>query len=465
MSASPPIRRPQLLGGIGVLALALLAPALFNGFPLIFPDSGTYLSIGFGHEYAIDRSSIYGFFLKPFVTLIPSIAGLWTAIVVQCLLLAALLWPVALIVAGRVRRAAVALALALLLTALAWHASQFMPDAFTGVTVLLGWLCARRDPGANGGPILWLLAIAAASMHYTHVVLFAVAIIMTLGVERLLGLDWRSIARRAVAAVVASGVIVFGQIGLNGAVLQRPVMAPVGPLFIFARLHEDGLITPWLARHCGVDRPILLCALAPSLPHNSQLLLWGGERTPVTELIWHSDPPGERWPLVDQMDRANRGAIAERPAEFLANSARGAARQFMRFAPLDDECPVGCHDRSGGVAFALKRFRPDALPALDASRQVTDANPKPMLRAVMIPVAAMGLILLPFLASMAWRRCDRDALSLILAVSAGLIVNAALAGALSDVHDRYQSRIVWLAPFLALLLAARWTRRSTSGPR
>ena len=25
-----------------------------------------------------------------------------------------------------------------------------------------------------------------------------------------------------------------------------------------------------------------------------------------------------------------------------------------------------------------------------------------------------------------------------------------------DVHDRYQSRVVWLAPFAALLLLARW---------
>jgi len=456
MSAALPIRRLPVVTAIGGVAIGLLAPALFNGFPLIFPDSGTYLGIGFGHEYAIDRSSFYGFFLKPFVTLLPTLTGLWLAVAAQCLILAALLWPVARLVAGSARWAAAGLALTLAVTSLGWHAAQFMPDAFTGATILLGWLCARRDPGADGGPLLWLAAIGAASMHYTHVVLLAVAIAATLLAERLLGLDWRSVARRGGAALVALAVVVLGQVGLNAAILGRPAMAPLGPLFVFARLNEDGLIQPWLQRQCAAGGTAELCAIAPRLPQNSQQLLWGGAATPVSDLIWHADPPDSRWSLIDQMNAANRGAVLAQPGAFLANSLRAAARQFVHFAPLDDECPKACHDRVGGIGFALTKFRPDALPALDSSRQVMDSNPKAVLRAVMIPVAAIGLILLPLLAGIAWRRRDRDALGLITAVSAALIVNAALASALSDVHDRYQSRLVWLAPMLALLLAARW---------
>ena len=56
---------------IALLGLLLLLPAIHNGFPLIFPDSGTYLAIGSGPEYALDRSSFYGFLLKPFLALAP----------------------------------------------------------------------------------------------------------------------------------------------------------------------------------------------------------------------------------------------------------------------------------------------------------------------------------------------------------------------------------------------------------
>jgi uncharacterized membrane protein YeaQ/YmgE (transglycosylase-associated protein family) len=52
----------------------------------------------------------------------------------------------------------------------------------------------------------------------------------------------------------------------------------------------------------------------------------------------------------------------------------------------------------------------------------------------------------------------RDAMAgVIVAVLAGLVGNAAITGALSGPHDRYQSRVMWL-PVCALLLAT--ARRS-----
>jgi hypothetical protein len=87
---------------------------------------------------------------------------------------------------------------------------------------------------------------------------------------------------------------------------------------------------------------------------------------------------------------------------------------------------------------------------------VTDRTPKGIVRAIMIPVAALALLLLPLAGWEAWRRRDREAITLVVAVFTALLTNAALTGALSDIHDRYQSRIVWLAPLALFLLIARW---------
>jgi len=76
-----------------------------------------------------------------------------------------------------------------------------------------------------------------------------------------------------------------------------------------------------------------------------------------------------------------------------------------------------------------------------------------------MPVQILSIVLLiPFLA-FARLRQDGRALSLLMAVVAGLIANAALAGVLSDVHDRYQSRVVWLVPLVELIIAVSWLRR------
>ena len=88
--------------------------------------------------------------------------------------------------------------------------------------------------------------------------------------------------------------------------------------------------------------------------------------------------------------------------------------------------------------------------------QAKGTTPKTLVRAVTTPVAAVALLLLPWLGWRAWRRRDGPALALVAALIAGLLVNAALGGALSDVHDRYQSRLIWLAPMVAAMLAMRW---------
>ena len=48
---------------IAVMALVLLAPALWNGFPLIYPDTGGYLERPLLGTLEMGRSALYGAFL------------------------------------------------------------------------------------------------------------------------------------------------------------------------------------------------------------------------------------------------------------------------------------------------------------------------------------------------------------------------------------------------------------------
>lgn len=436
-----------------VLAGALLLPAVINGFPLIFPDTGTYLSIALGNDYAGDRSSFYGFFLKLLTSWIPGTAGLWAAVTVQCLVVAMVVTAVAKQIAPA--RGRLALVAAVLITPVAFHVAQLMPDAFTGIAVLLAWLAARRDMSKNGTVLLWLAVSALALTHYTHLALVAAAAAATLICEFLLGLPWRRLRWRLAAATASIAAAALVQIALNGLVLGQRSVAPMGPMFLYARLNEDGQMKPWLQRHCGHDAPKVICALAPKLPGNSQRLLWAAD-SPLRKAVWNRDANKMGWDVIAAMGKANAAAIAEAPFRFLRTSASATARQFVTFAPLDDECPVTCRTGGGGVEQTLRQFRPGSVPALDASLQVTGRTPKAIVRAVMTPVAALALLLLPLAGWQAWRRRDREALTLVVAVFTALVTNAALAGALSDVHDRYQSRIVWLAPLALFLLIARW---------
>lgn len=441
------------------LALLLLWAAGWNGFPLVFPDSGTYLGIAFGQQYAVDRSSFYGLALKPFVGLGRGATGLWIGLFAQALAVsAALMVAVRALVPARPGAWLWLLPL-LLLTSLPFHVGQLMPDALTGATVIFAWAAAMRDPGEDGAPVLWAAAIATALMHYTHLALMMAAATVTIAVLGCAGTGWRALARRGVAALLA-GAAVFGvQVAANAAALGRASYAPMGGVFLFARLHEDGPAARWLGRHCGRDAPAALCAIRTRLPRDSQLLLWNNETSPLAQRIWYA-PPDERWRWVDMLGVAARGAVRDEPGAVLGAAARGAVDQFSSFAVLDDECPVGCRDPRAGITAALLRFRPDTVAALHGSRQVQDSTARAAFRAVSTPIAWLALLLLPV--AIGWARARRDvpAVALLLVVAAALVTNATLAGAMSDVHDRYQSRLVWLLPLALLLSAARGLRRS-----
>ena len=444
---------------VAALACMLMWAAVWNGFPLIFPDSGVYFGIMYGHDFALDRSSFYGLLLKPIVSLLPTFAGLWLGIFVQGLIAAAALWAVTrrLVDKPSPLRALPLFILFVLATSVAWHTGQYMADAFTGPLVLVAWLAALRNPTDDGAPALWLAAIVMALTHYTHVPLLLVVSVATIACSPSASGRLRSAFRRGSAAVISFAAAAAILVTANGTILGRWTIAPMGPAFLFARLTEDGLTKPWLRDNCGKAAPRELCDIREQIPDDSQVLLWK-EYTLYNAWVWYPPSEAARWVWIDRLSAVSEGAIAARPLAFATSSLRGGFNQFASFQAIDDLCPQSCDsDRSGPVA-SLRIYRPEAEAPLRASRQLSGTTPLSLVRAVTTPVATLSLLLLPVLLWRASRRKDKLALSFLAAIASALVANAMLAGALSDVNDRYQSRIIWLVPFAVVVTLARWSQ-------
>ena len=76
------------------------------------------------------------------------------------------------------------------------------------------------------------------------------------------------------------------------------------------------------------------------------------------------------------------------------------------------------------------------------------------------PLALIAMALLPVILLLAWRQTiAADIGELAATVTLALLANAFVCGALSNPHDRYGARMVWLAT-LAVVLALARTRRS-----
>ena len=157
---------------IRLLAAALLTctVALWNGFPLAYPDSGNYLNnardlIAGREPWFFDRPLTYGIFLIPFITrytiwLLPVAQGLIVAFAVELTLSTAG-------VAMSARDFLVLFAGLSVFSSLPWFSGQIMPDVFTGVLVLLSYVLVwggRRLGPVQRGLAGSLLTLSIASI-------------------------------------------------------------------------------------------------------------------------------------------------------------------------------------------------------------------------------------------------------------------------------------------------------------
>ena len=69
-------------------------------------------------------------------------------------------------------------------------------------------------------------------------------------------------------------------------------------------------------------------------------------------------------------------------------------------------------------------------------------------------VASLALIVI--FGILLWRRWTPRLAGLALVIIPAVLANAFVTGVLSTVEDRYQSRVVWLIPFLAVILIFTW---------
>jgi hypothetical protein len=157
---------------VPLAAAFLLWPALWNGYPIVFADTGTYLTQAI-HRYAgWDRPVFYSLFMLP----LHATVTLWPVVIAQALLTAALLRLVCRVLLPRLPAPVFVAGVALLAAAtwLPWLVSELMPDLFTPLLILsitlLAWTpqhLSRRARRMVAGLATCLIATQQSSVPLT----------------------------------------------------------------------------------------------------------------------------------------------------------------------------------------------------------------------------------------------------------------------------------------------------------
>lgn len=433
---------------VAAVAVLLIAPAIWNGYPLLQYDTGGYLARWYEGYLVPSRSTVYGLYLH-----FGEWSFFWGNLAFQSIITLWLL-HLALRVLGLAtpyRLAAIGLAL-VATTALPWLASMLITDIFAGLAVLsLFLLIAKGDKLSKleRAIVFAFTAFAAATHSATFGVLFGLCVagwvLRPLMRSRL---PIRGLLEGSVAVALSAVLLLAANYALSG----RLAWTPGGPGVTFGRMMQDGIVARYLNDHCDTIK-LKLCPYRNELPPSADDFLWGRDS------------------IFNKLGRFE-GMDAE--MEFIAMEALKAYPLWQAEAALAATATqlvmVGTGEGTHGwiphTYGIIERYLPGQVKMMQAAHQQHWDINFDMINRVHIPVALLSMaLLLVIIGRAAWRRRIDDIELLAMTVALALLGNAFLTGVISGPHDRYGARMVWIATFVVLVAAARWlqARKITDG--
>jgi hypothetical protein len=426
---------------IGLGALLLTWPAFYDGYPLLYDDSASYLDTIDPRAAIWARPIFYTVFLRPFHMHV----SLWPAIFAQSLILAVFVYIAARAVCGRIPPASYMLLMAVLsLTMLPWLTSMIMPHAFTGIVVLglcLLGLYAERLRSLEKWYVA-LLVTGSITVHNSHL---ALALCVLAALIAVMTIQHAAVPRLGRAALIAAPIALalIAQIAVNSYARGTVAVAPAASTFLLGRFVADGTAVAYLRDACP-KRKYALCDYVDQLPANADEFLWN-RNGPFRRL-------GGPAALQDETRAIVLGTLRTYPLRQLAITASHVARQLFDWridSIIQALDPMKVPNYP--IRLYIQNMFPREYPAYMASRQSTDRLPLATIDALHGTVTVASLFAGLMVAIAFYRRREPQLLGLAVVIASAWVGNAVITASISGVFGHYQGRLAWVVTFYAVV--------------
>lgn len=425
--------------------------AFFNGFPLVYSDTGTYISSGFELETPLDRPIAYGFLLRIF-----SLNGLtiWTVILAQSLILASLLWLLLREFFSDVRK--LQLTYSVLVVVLAFFtglpvvAGELIADVYTSITLLsLLLLLFGKQLTKRSRVALFILFTLSAACHISHImiVLAIVALVSVIAFFR------RRKEKTILLSFRAAGVVV-----LLSALAFISMMSSVGKsrhVFMMGHLVETGILNAYLDDNCG-KKEISLCRYRDRIPAGAESFIWNSDGDSVLILTGGWLGSKEEYSAIISETFTNTRYLRMH----MEAACKGTLRQLYSIQCGEG---LGRYESTQIVSQRVKKYFPREYNAYLHSRQSADefsGLPTVDLLNRTSTVLALAVIAAWLLFRKISDGRTRMLRAFTLLLCTAYVVNCGICATLATVAQRFSARLSWMAVLLGIVLLADWIMAS-----
>jgi len=431
--------------------LLLLIPSLFNGYPLVYSDSGTYILSGFEYFVPIDRPLWYGLFIK-----FSSVNGysLWVTLFIQSLLGSFIYFHLL-----KLLKIPIFIGLPLLLflsvfTPFGWYIGQLMPDIWITFALFSYFLLLKKSASLWMKVVFGLIFFFALVVHFSHLLIFFMVTFIVFFIHTILqrkfNLTYFFPFLIVLFSFAATSILNFSIDGKTSVMRSSNV-------FLAARLVDIGIWQQHVSKISDETNPLF--DLKNNISEDSRTFLWN-ENGEVHQL--------GGWDSANIILGKEIKSIFTKPNNigwFIFNAFTATLSQCTQNSIGSGLESTYYKQLNSPPAVAIKKYFPQEFNQYQQSRQNTNLwNQKLNLTYLnwlyqLIFILSILVILFSWIQNHASNTLLFFKRLLIFVI----IVNAFITASFANVYDRLQSRISWMVVFLALAII--WKMWESKGNR
>ena len=423
-------------------AFVLCTPAFLNNFPFLYADTGTYLMAGFRGYPSDIRAMTYGIFLRH-VSLMES---LWLVILVQGLMVS---WAIHTFYRSFSTKYLSIAPLASILvltcmTGIGEVTGMLMPDFLAPVMILCGAILLFGENISRWRQVMaGILFVLSVACHHSHAYIFFLLLAVGAVYWAYQFFRKKPILFRSQRLLIILGLTLAGYFTIPALHYQYSgefYWSKAKSVFLTNRINQMGLLKPFLREHC---------------PRNTYNLCASIEDIPF-DFLWDSNSPMVRSGGMAANDAEYGRMLEDFFAEpgyarkFFIRSVENGVIQFFTF-----EGKIIFKEREEGYPYQVfQEVWPEFIPAIRRSIQYADQWDSRFTQHIQRFLVYGGFFFCIAVLLFHWPGPGSSQMrQLIIYILLSLLANAVICGGISMVDMRFQYRVVWLIPLIAIWVA------------
>ncbi|KAB1064333.1 hypothetical protein [Salibacter halophilus] len=431
---------------IGTLILSLIG--LYNGYPLVYSDTGTYIYSGFDVFVPNDRPVMYGLFLRFFSFK----TSAWFVIFVQNLITSYVLYELfrSLYKTDRLKKSYLLITLFLVFfTGIGWYSNQLMPDFFAPIAIisLYLFLSGSLKGSIVRNVLVGLILTVSLLVHFSHLMIGTIMVGLALIVKLTRGKEMILLSLKNsvfLSLLVLSSWIILPFI--NYSISEEFVLSKGSHVFLLASLNEKGLVKPYLDKNC--DQPWFggntLCDYKEELPTTIDGFIWSGDGIVSKTNAWEKGK--------QDFDEVIYG-IHKDPGLLVQSISKSLIYGGVQLTRNKIGEGLSAYGQGSAPYGQIHwRFREELNDYLNSKQNKFNGQALQFdfLNKVNVLVLFISLAILVLYSLNPDKK--RQTAFLVLFLLVGIVVNSMVTAGLSAPYDRYQARVVWMLPLLILIM-------------